>query len=74
MRCYNMLKLIFKNKNVGNVWDYNGIKISHSKENNKYYAIRFEGRKSFVSIMYNSIDELIQHINNNTIKWKIKEA
>lgn len=69
-----MLKLIFKNKNVGNVWDYNGIKISHCKENSKYYAVKFEGLKSFISIMYNTIDELIQHINNNTIKWKIKEA
>ena len=69
-----MLKLIFKNKNVGNVWDYNGIKISHCKENSKYYAVKFEGLKPVISIMYNTIDELIQHINNNTIKWKIKEA
>ncbi len=65
----NLLKLIFKNKNVGNVWDYNGIKISHSEENNKYYAVKFEGLKPFVSIMYNSIDNLIQQIDDNTIIW-----
>jgi hypothetical protein len=68
-----MLKLIFKNKNIGNVWDYDGIKISHCKENNKYYAVKFEGLKPFVSINYNSINEIIQQIDNNTIAWKTKE-
>lgn len=65
-----MLKLIHKDKKIGNTWNYNGIKITHDKDfTNCYFAIKWENEKPVISFDYNKLDNLIYAIDNNIVEW-----